>query len=285
MAKKIIDVSEWQGTIDFNKVKASGIAGVIIRAGYGRNNVGANFKTYIENAIKAGLPVGAYWFSYAYTSAMAEAEAEYCVAALAPYKDKITLPIFFDWEYDSNNYFKKMTKRDATKNEVTAMYSAFMGKILTKGYKAGYYTNPDFLARLIDESQIDGYYKWLAYYTNTPQTDCDIWQYGAEYIDGCSAKVDMNVLNTESLIKTPTSPVKPSDDKGGTLYYSDLKNVLKGHTGVPTKIVQSAVGSKVDGIFGTNTETDVKRFQASRGLSADGIVGPKTWEKILDLLK
>jgi len=279
MRKRIIDISAWQGEMDFAKVKNSGIAAVIIRAGYGKNNIDPNFKAHIQGAINVGLPVGIYWFSYAYTKEMAEKEAEYCLTAIAPYK--VTLPVFFDWEYDSANYFEKMLKRKPTKQEVTDMYSAFMGKVLTKGYKAGYYTNPDFLARLIDEKQIDGYYKWLAYYTSVPQTDCDIWQYAAEYIPGCSAKVDMDILNNESLLKD----TKEKDKESDSLKYSDLRVLQFGSQGTPVRVVQTIVGATVDGVFGSGTKTAVMGFQGAVGLTRDGIVGEKTWAKLLDVLK
>lgn len=280
MAKTIIDVSEWVTSIDFKKVKDQGISGVIIRAGWGNNNVDAHFKTKIEGAINAGLPVGIYWMSYAYTKEMADREAKYCLDAIAPYK--ITLPVFFDWEYDSANYFEKMLKRKPTEQEVTDMYLAFMSRIFVSGYKAGYYTNPDFLSRLLDEKQVDGYYKWLAFYVTTPQTDCDIWQYDAKYIAGCTTKVDMNILNNENLLKdfTPTPAVKED-----YLKYSDCKVVSKGSQGTPVKVVQSIVNTAVDGIFGTNTDTAVRGFQGAMNIDQDGIVGEQTWEKLLNQIK
>lgn len=276
MAKKIIDVSAWQGIINFNEVKKAGIEGVIIRAGYGRNNIDPMFETYAKGAINAGLPIGVYWFSYAYTEDMAMEEAAYCLNAIAPYK--ITLPIFFDWEYDSMNYFQKMTKRTATKREVTDMYSAFMGNILLAGYKAGYYTNPDFLARLIDEKEIDGYYKWLAFYTTTPQTDCDIWQYSAEYIPGCSVKVDMDILNNERLIEDVDKDEDESEDD--EMKFSELEVVKMGSKGDAVRLVQAAVNTAVDGIAGANTDKAIRAFQKKNKLSQDGIVGPMTWEAI-----
>ena len=286
MAKKIIDVSKYQGQMDYEKVKASGIAAVIIRAGMGKNNIDPLFESHIKGAIKAGLPVGIYYFSYALNTEMAEKEAEYCLKFIEPYRDKITLPVFYDLEYDSVNYFKKMMYREPTKQEVTDFYSAFMGKILTAGYKAGYYTNPDYLFRFIDEKQIDGYYKWLAFYTTVPQTNCDIWQYAAGYIPGCAVKVDMDWLNNESLLKDdPHDKDKDDKDKEDEeMKFSDLKIVRIGDTGYDVRIVQAAVGTAVDGIFGVNTLASVKDFQLANGLFADGVVGELTWTKIWEKL-
>ena len=91
--KKIVDVSYHNGNINFKSMKNDGIAGVIIRAGYGQGNTDKKFKTYIKDAIAAGLPVGIYWFSYAYTASMAKKEAEYCYKLIKSYK--IELPVFF----------------------------------------------------------------------------------------------------------------------------------------------------------------------------------------------
>ena len=89
---KIIDVSEHQGRIDFNKVKASGIEGVIIRAGFGKGNIDERFKENIEGAIEAGFDnLGVYWFSYAFTVEMAKREAQFCNDVIAAYKGELNL--------------------------------------------------------------------------------------------------------------------------------------------------------------------------------------------------
>ena len=96
-----IDVSEHQGLIDWDKVKAAGIDGVIIRAGYGRGNIDKEFHHNINGAILAGIKnIGIYWFSYAFKEGMGIVEASYCKALLKDYKKNINLPVFFDWEYD-----------------------------------------------------------------------------------------------------------------------------------------------------------------------------------------
>lgn len=82
--------------IDFKKVKADGIQGAIIRAGYGFKTVDKCFKNNIKNALANGLHVGVYWFGYAYTVAQAKQKAEYVAKLLSDYRGKIDFPIFYD---------------------------------------------------------------------------------------------------------------------------------------------------------------------------------------------
>ena len=88
---KIIDVSVHQGEIDWKKVKASGVRGAVIRAGYGKGNVDKTFIQNIEGAINAELDfIGVYWFSYAYTKEMALKEAIFCNETIEKYKEVLT---------------------------------------------------------------------------------------------------------------------------------------------------------------------------------------------------
>lgn len=287
--KKIIDVSKHNGTIDFKKVKADGIAAVIIRAGYGKNNIDVKFKANIEGAIAAGLPVGIYWFSYAYGEAMAAKEAEYCLAAIKPYK--ITLPVFFDWEYDSMTYAKK-NGVTPTKSGITAMTKAFCNKVKAAGYKAGYYLNQDYKKNHYNVSQLGDFVEWYARYgASMNTTGAAIWQYSdTGRVSGISGNVDMNYLIDEKLLGSGTSSTPAKETKGGTVTVT-LNTLKKGSKGNEVKSLQvllihkfgiscGAAGS--DGDFGPGTLLAVKRFQEKKKLSADGIVGAKTWAALLD---
>ena len=207
--KKLIDVSYHNATIDFKKVKAAGIEGVIIRAGYGQSTIDVRFKQYIKDALAVGLPVGIYWFSYAYTKAQAKSEALMCINAIKPYK--ITLPVFFDWEYDSMNYAKR---NGVTPNKalITEMTKVFCEQIKKAGYKAGFYYNNDYKINYYDLSALSSYVRWYARYTDAKQTDCDIWQYSSSgRVSGCQGNVDMDYLVNEKLLSgSGQAAVKPS---------------------------------------------------------------------------
>lgn len=192
---KIIDISKWQGAINFKKVKSAGIDGVVIRAGYGKGNNDPKFKDYIEGAIAAGIEyIGVYWFSYAYTVDMAKREAQYCNDVISGYKSHINLPVFFDWEYDSMNYAHKVGVY-LKKTLITDMNIAFCQRIKELGYDAGYYLNLDYSRNYIDVSRLTEFKKWFAYYSSTKQTNCYLWQYTSSgKVSGISGNVDMNEL-------------------------------------------------------------------------------------------
>lgn len=191
----VIDVSVHQGKIDFKKVKAAGIDGVVIRAGYGKGNIDKRFIDNIESAIEAGFKyIGVYWFSYAYTTDMARREGQYLNDVAGAYKDKLNLGVFFDWEYDSMTYAKKLGMK-CNRALITDMCVAFCKKITELGYKAGYYLNQDYEKNYIDTSKLTSYRKWYARYISQRQANCYIWQYTSSgKVSGISGNVDMNEL-------------------------------------------------------------------------------------------
>lgn len=193
MVKKYIDISKWQGDVDFAKLKGK-VDGVIIRAGYGQNNIDEKFKRNISECNRLGIPCGVYWFSYAYTEEMAKKEAEYCLAAIKPYK--VELPVCFDFEYDSVEYAQK-NGVGVGKTLATALCHAFCGVIEKAGYYAMNYTNGDYLSRYFDASTLR-YDLWYAAWPskpdpNKPPRECGIWQYSSKgSVPGISGNVDMN---------------------------------------------------------------------------------------------
>ena len=288
----IIDVSYHNGDIDFNKVKAAGVEGVIIRAGYGQNHIDKKFETYINAAINAGLKVGVYWFSYAYTVEMAKREAEYCLRAVNAYK--LELPIFFDWEYDSMKYASR-NGVNADKVLITDMIVGFCNVVKDNGRSAGYYGSLDYFKNYIDTSKLDGFTKWLARYTNQEQTDCDLWQYTSTgKVDGINGNVDMNNVVNASFVTVDKS-VNTVDNSSNSTNSADgaksnsekvsdtkMPTIKNGSKGKAVKIWQVIVGVNADGIFGNNTKAATESFQRSHGLGVDGIVGPKSWKAGLE---
>lgn len=228
---KVIDISEWQGNIDFKKVKAAGVNGVVIRAGYGKGNDDSNFKAYMEGAIAAGIEyIGVYWFSYAYNVALATQEAQFCNATVLPYKNKLNLGVYFDWEYDSMKYAKKLGI-DCGKVLITDMAVAFCKKITELGYKAGYYLNYDYSKNYIDESKLKDYRRWYAWYNEDKPANTYLWQYTSSgKVNGISGNVDMDELlgGASKPVNKPTNNTKPSNNTNKVTYTVKSGDTLSG---------------------------------------------------------
>ncbi len=151
----LIDVSTWQGNIDFNKVKLSGIDYVILRAGYGRelDQIDNRFVENYEKAKAAGLKVGAYWFSYSESVDEAFKEAEACLYCLGG--RKLDMPLYYDLEIDS--VMERMTK-----SEYTQMALNFCSVIESAGYRPGIYSSVSVYQTKLDHSRFlrDGISVW-----------------------------------------------------------------------------------------------------------------------------
>ena len=282
---KILDVSNYQGDVDWKKAKADGVQGVIIRAGWGKGNQDPKFIQNIVGAIAEGLNVGIYWFSYAFTVQMAKQEAIYCHAAIAQYKKGINLPVFFDWEYDSMRWAEKNGVKPG-KALVTAMIDEFCRTISNAGWKPGYYLNQDYAKNYVDETQLRGYRRWFAKYTATEQRSCYLWQYTSKgTIEGIKGNVDVNRL-WELVDAHEVAPVQPIEGEPGEAAGEEeeykMRVIKKGSRGKAVKVWQIIVGADPDGIFGAKTEAATKDFQRRKGLEQDGIVGKNTWKAGLE---
>lgn len=207
---KIIDVSTWQENLDYAKIKADGIEGIIIRAGFGVT-LDNEFYTHMKGALKAGFEhIGAYWFGYAVNTDEARAEADKADSILKEYKDILDLGVYYDWEYDSED---KMRARGIapTKTLITSLNHTFCVHMAECGYKAGYYLNLDYASRLVDESKLTAYRRWLAMWTNSCDEECFIWQYTENgRVAGVNGNVDLNELRGE--LPKPQPIPKPRTD-------------------------------------------------------------------------
>ena len=199
-----IDVSYYQNTIDWNKVKASGIEYAIIRVGYrgygnGKLVLDDNFSSYIKGAKAAGLDVGVYFYTQAINTAEAKEEAEFVLKYIKGYE--LEMPVYFDIEgvdYDTG----RLDAANLSKAQKTALCTAFSDTVKKAGYEAGIYANMSWLTYEIDGETLGKTYPiWLAHYTtNTNYTgDFNMWQYtGTGNVNGVgSTYVDMNVLYRE----------------------------------------------------------------------------------------
>ncbi|HAT4259190.1 TPA: SH3 domain-containing protein [Clostridium perfringens] len=190
---KGIDVSEHQGRINWEQVKGN-IDFAILRAGYGRNNIDKQFIRNIEECNRLEIPVGIYWFSYAWNEEMAKNEARYVLEAIKGYR--VDYPISFDLEYDTLNYAKK-NGVTIGKRLATDMINTFCSTIEQSGYKAMNYANPDFINNKFYNNEVN-YPLWLAWYgvseDRAKAYNPSMWQYSESgSIPGIGTNsVDMN---------------------------------------------------------------------------------------------
>lgn len=188
-----IDVSKWNGNIDWNSVKASGASYVIIRCGYRGSSTGAlitdpKFAANISGANAAGLKVGVYFFTQAVNEKEAVEEASMVLDLVKKYK--ISYPIFLDVESSGGRAdgIDKATR--------TAVCKAFCATIQNSGYTAGVYANKTWLTSKIDAGALGSYKIWLAQYAAVPSYNgrYNLWQYSSKgSVPGISGNVDLNL--------------------------------------------------------------------------------------------
>lgn len=185
-----IDVSRYQGNIDWNQVKNSGISFAMLRGGYGQNNIDPYFHQNAAACQKLKIPFGIYWFSYAYNTQMAAKEAEYCTALAKQYQ--ITWPLAYDLEYDTVRYAAQ-NGVTINKNLATDMVIAFCSKIKSSGYIPMYYSNLDYYRTMFDTGRLP-YDLWFAQYASEPSiTGMAMWQYTSTgKVPGISGDCDKN---------------------------------------------------------------------------------------------
>ena len=188
---KCIDISEWNGDINFNKVRKAGVTCVIIRAGYGKdpNQEDNEFQKYYKQAKAAGLNVGAYWYSYATSVDAAKAEVKNCMKTIQG--KEFDLPVFLDVEEYRQAVLPRRT--------LTDIISTFCDGVKGYGFDVGMYSAK---SMLVDSAYPDElaskYLIWMAApnnsYNELPPF-VDIHQYSWKgKVDGISEKVDMNYI-------------------------------------------------------------------------------------------
>ncbi len=167
---KCIDISKWNGNVNFSAIKKAGINCVIIQCGYGmvKNQKDPYFEKNYKNAKKAGLKVGVYHYSYAKSLAEIRKEAKMCLSWI---KGKsFELPIYIDMEENSLASLGKST--------LTKMAKEYCRLIKKSGYTAGVYANANWFRNYLNYNEIKKDYSiWLAQYASNKDFECDIWQY------------------------------------------------------------------------------------------------------------
>lgn len=280
----VVDVSAHNGAIDWTKAYADGVRGAIIRLGYGSDKQRYDdpfFRANVDGATKVGIKVGAYLYSYAKTTDGAKSEAQHAVRVLGPFKSKISLPVFFDSE-------EKGTERIAK-----SAAKIFCEALEANGYKAGVYASDSWFKSYLGGDELRKYVQWVAKWSDPEPkgySNMQLWQYSAYgTVSGIGrGSVDMDKPYGEILEILSGKDPKPV---GGKIMI-EVDVLKKGSKGPEVFTVQSILraqgykyeGSliKTDSSYGKITENCVIAFQKKNSLVADGIVGAKTWNKLIN---
>ena len=223
-----IDVSKYQGDINFQKVKNDGVQFVIIRIGYGQyeSQKDPKFEQNYEGFKKVGIPIGVYLYSYAMSVSDATKEAKVVLKWLNG--RQLNLPVYYDIEDKSQiNLGKKV---------LTNMCETFCKEIENAGYSSGIYTNKYFFTTYLDYKKLEEKYTiWVAQYNdiNTYKGKYDMWQYTSSgKVDGIKGNVDLDILYKDIFDDRGDENSSGNDDKlpnlsdyNGTSIVDALKSV------------------------------------------------------------
>lgn len=224
MATKLLDISFWQDTLDFAKIKKAGYDNIILRAGYG-TTIDSKFNEYATACKKNNINIVAvYWFIYATNLTEVKANANKCLEVIKAYKPKI---VFVDFEYDTvNKAAKKGVKLGA--RECDSFTIEFCETVKKAGYTPGYYANTDYYKNMYSSVKNKGYVFWLAHYKSDysyhkPPIKCDFFQYTDRgTVPGISGKkFDTNVCFSEKYLSKISSTNTSNNNSNKTPQGSD----------------------------------------------------------------
>lgn len=185
--RKGIDVSGWQGQINWEKVKASGIDFAILRCGYGGNYISQDDKYFERNASECerlGIPYGVYLYSYATDTTRAASEADHTLRLIQGHT--LAYPVYYDMEDNST-----------IGSDYAAIAKTYCNKVAKSGYPVGVYANLNWWNKYLTDSCFDQWHRWVAQYNSSCQYKGNyaIWQYTSSgAVNGISGRVDMNFL-------------------------------------------------------------------------------------------
>ena len=194
-----IDISKYQGDIDWDAVKEAGFDFVMIRCAYrgyvtGSLNEDENFEDNIEGALDAGLKVGVYVFSQALDVDEALEEAEFVLDLIEDYD--VSYPVVYDWEVVIDEDGDTARTKYITPEQLTANLLVFSERIAMEGYTPMVYCNKKTAVWKYDLSRLDGIEMWYAEYSDVPDYfyHFDMWQYSSKgAVPGIKGNVDLNI--------------------------------------------------------------------------------------------
>ena len=211
-AKGVIDVSEWQGDIDWAKAKADGVEGVIIRLGYGwGNNADKKAQRNISECKRFGIPFGIYWYSYADTPSIAKEEGAGVVAKLKRFgvrASDLAYPVYYDLE----KWTWKGRQPPTDPNVYNDIVNNWYGALQSAGYKnLGVYSYTSYLQGPLKHADIYAKTTWVAQYGarmgfDSFPTNSRGWQYTSSgKVGGIRGNVDMNAFGNKEYVNGGSS--------------------------------------------------------------------------------
>ena len=212
-----IDVSKWQGTIDWKKVKADGIDFAFIRCGNTSlssfsMNSDPRFEENVKNAYAAGVKVGVYYYSGATSVSEAKKEGNYVLKLIKPYKSKISLPVVMDYETNGDDRIYSCYQKTSKATRTTFVQS-FCDILEDAGFDGGVYASKAWLTDFFNMSKLEEYSTWVAQWSSSTSYayDYDFWQYSdAGEVNGISSTVDCNFWYTNTKISASSSSASTS---------------------------------------------------------------------------
>ena len=208
-AYRAVDVSRYQGDIDYAAMRKAGIRAVIIRVGLG-GMIDSKLYRNFEYAKKAGMIVGAYYVPYVITTkgvsnASLRTDAAYCASQCAEWLDgyRLDLPVFVDWEYANDDTFTEQSGMLLTVSGRTLFVQTVAEQIRKKGLAVGIYTNPDYLTSKFTANAFSKYPLFLAQWVKHGTTASAgsvptrygmpmLWQYDYGRVSGCDYDIDLD---------------------------------------------------------------------------------------------
>lgn len=211
-AKGVIDVSSWQGDIDWAKAKADGVEGAIIRLGFGwGNDADAKAQRNINECKRLGIPFGIYWYSYAEDASGSRQEGNDAVSKLRQFgvsPNDLKYPVYYDLESWTWTGHTPPTNPNVYNGIVNAWY----GALQSGGYQnLGVYSYTSYLQGPLNNANIYAKTRWVAQYG--PQMEFTAfgtndrgWQYTSSgQINGISGSVDMNAFGNKTYAQNSAS--------------------------------------------------------------------------------
>ena len=288
-AKGVIDVSSWQGDVDWAKAKADGVEGAIIRLGYGWGNYAdAKAQRNINECKRLGIPFGIYWYSYAYDANCARAEGNDVAAKLRQMgvsPNDLKYPVYYDLE--------KWTWAGHTPptnpNVYSGMADAWYGALQSAGYKnLGVYSYTSYLQGPLNNSSIYAKTRWVAQYGaqmgyNAFDTNDRGWQYTSSgRINGISGSVDMNAFGSKnyaqdsSVIDVRKMPVVSVPDGN---YFINLHSKVSSSVDIPGANASDSIAIQLYSGNGSKAQ----QFKFSKQSDGSYVITNVNSDKALDV--